>query len=330
MVNRPESASRRRKRELAKDQNDNARKKVQINQPEPDPSPVFTLPTLTFGVEQEFNFAVEKSKFKAFEDAVTPMSRSPIAEDASTSHNTGSEKRSFLLMHLRYVLEILMHENPDLPAHNIPSVLGEIMVGEPKEHPYDRFTLTLDDSVMPKWRAQVKALAGVDAEVARESQEEWDKAEKMFRDKTRNPDNTLKQLFSHVERNFDRVGLELVSKVFKYDDRNHWLECFQQIESDLKWDDKHQHGAFVDEDPHLHVHMTTVEGLPLRTVQNIIILYGLFEPEIERWHPASQRDSMFCWSMRKGTDLNPFTPHNFTQDIYATKTLEELKLLIVD
>ena len=79
-----------------------------------------------------------------------------------------------------------------------------------------------------------------------------------------------------------------------------------------------------------HVDMTMVEDPPLRTVQNIIILYGLFETEIERWHPADLRDSFFCWSMRKGSGMDPYTPHTYAENIYRATKFLELKEMLLD
>jgi hypothetical protein len=235
--------------------------------------------------------------------------------DESTSHNTGSEKKEFLVNHLRYIYFLLTHEHEQIPNYGTFSILSPIQYADPKAHPYDKYTLVLDDSVMPKWRAHIKALSGVDVEAAFESDEEWEEAEKMLRERLGDAGADLEAFIETVRENYDRVGVELVSKVLKYDDQRYWMKCLQQIESDLAWDEKLGHGTWVDEDPHLHIHMTMIEDPPLRTVQNIVLLYGLFEPEIERWHPASQRNNHFCWSMRKGTKLSPYTPHTFSQEI---------------
>lgn len=231
---------------------------------------------------------------------------------------------NFLRSHLRYVYALLNRENPDLSTYKTPSVLGKVLHAHLKSHGYDNFTLVLDDSVMPKWRAQVKALWSIDVELARSF------PERSLREQLSDLNADLEAFFESVQQKYDRVGGELVSKVFDYEDQDHWMGCFGQIESDLAWDWDHQHGAWVDEDPHLHVHMSMTDELPLRTIQNVIILYGLFETEIERWHPASQRESDFCWSLRNGTDLVPYTPHSFTQKIYATQSSEELKKLVID
>jgi hypothetical protein len=59
-----------------------------------------------------------------------------------------------------------------------------------------------------------------------------------------------------------------------------------------------------------------------------VVLYGLFEEEIERWHPTSQRFSPYCVSARKGSKIVPYTPKRFAQLIYQTNSVEELRELI--
>jgi hypothetical protein len=116
-------------------------------------NPLPVVPALTFGLEQEINFAMLKSRSNAF-DATQP---SPDLGGRPTSYNTGSEKLTFLLSHRAYVMALLNHEIPeDEKTFGKPMEFEKVVAADPKVHSYDKFTLVLDDSVMPKWDAQFR------------------------------------------------------------------------------------------------------------------------------------------------------------------------------
>jgi hypothetical protein len=76
------------------------------------PPPANDPPRLTFGLEQELNFAVLKSQSQTFDDTQLDLELIPRASNVSSSHNTGSEKMDFLRSHANYVLALLDHEIP--------------------------------------------------------------------------------------------------------------------------------------------------------------------------------------------------------------------------
>jgi hypothetical protein len=76
------------------------------------PTPANDPPCLTFGLEQELNFAVLKSQFQTFDDTQPDLEPIPRASNISSSHNTGSEMMGFLCSHANYILTLLNHEIP--------------------------------------------------------------------------------------------------------------------------------------------------------------------------------------------------------------------------
>ena len=226
----------------------------------PEPAPGHELPHITFGLEQEFNFAVTKSQFKQYDSLTPPLGAKIRASDASSSHNTGSEKAEFLWNHLRYLQHLLAHTHQHFSNYNTPCPISPIHWDNPKVHPYDKFTLVLDDSVMPKWRAQIKGVWGIDVELALQSRDKWDEAEQILSDKFNEPDFVMDDFFEAIEANYDRIGAELVSKVLRYEDEEYWMSCLRSIQNDLAWDDNAGHGVFMDEEPNLHVRKLMGEG----------------------------------------------------------------------
>jgi hypothetical protein len=64
------------------------------------------------------------------------------------------------------------------------------------------------------------------------------------------------------------------------------------------------------------------DATTLRTMQNIIILYGLVEAEVERWHPfPSVRVFLLVAAKEYGSWA-------FVRQAYVTKTSERLKPLV--
>jgi hypothetical protein len=358
---------------------------------EMDTDPKYPIPSLTFGLEQEFNFTVSKAVFAQYTPPLNSPS-SPSSSDhtpsseSSTSTSSSIQRSNFTQDRLQYLLALLNRDLPNSkPKHD--SKLGEVVFERPKVSDYTSWHLTWDDSLSPsikeelaslhgvemesiqaeefqinelrsaiaKYRATVKKLGGLlydvkaidysldrngalevrfgklrkEMESAKENLKVWER--KM---KTRKAD--IAALEHEIEDRFDRVGAELVSAILEFDNVESWSGMLRQVESDLAWDG--EKGAWVGEETHLHAHFAFADQeMDLQTVKNICVIYGLWEGEIERWHPMGIRSdirdrdrmSQYCTSLRRGMegwmfDLR-YTPQEFASRVYNQRSFLGLK-----
>lgn len=120
----------------------------------------------------------------------------------------------------------------------------------------DKFTLVFDDNVMPRWDEMVNTLWEVDPHVAMSVPCLLVQAERrLVASGKKGPDHTVKRLFEEIKNTYNRMGVELVSKVLDWGDKSYSLACFKQIEHDLAWNDGVPQGAWTNEHQHLHFHM---------------------------------------------------------------------------
>lgn len=126
-------------------------------------------------------------------------------------------------------------------------------------------------------------------------------------------------------------GAELVSPVLDYENLGYWQALFQQIEDDLKGDKNH--GVFFNDSEGLHIHLSIRgEDIGLETVKNLIVLYGLFDTQIERGLDVDRRHNIqWCKRVRVGMERlqnTRYTPQSFTEAIYNAKTLDEIWAMV--
>ena len=247
---------------------------------------------------------------ESFEDTESQASAS---EAQNTPDSIDSQDKDQRDEHLQYLLAFLNRRLPSSPKS--PSLLGEVAWAEPKEAPSNTWYLSSDESVLPH----------------------------------RTDFSNIRPLTEkEIKESYIVVGGELVSAVLNFDQVTVWQPMVQQISDDFRFDG--HHGGYVgDQQPALHVHFGIQDGdLDLATTQNLIVLYGLFEREIERWFPVSRRNNIWCLSVRFGMEANAdcqgpdmitmkplsttgrrYTPNQFVSSVYATQTLEDLKTAVV-
>jgi hypothetical protein len=358
---------------------------------EMDIDPKYPIPSLTFGLEQEFNFTVSKAIFAQYTpppnspSSASSSDRSP-SSTSSTSTSSSAQRSNFTEDRLQYLLALLNRDLPNSkPKH--ASKLREVVFESPKNSDYKRWHLTWDDSLSPsikeeivtlhgleiesikaeelqinelrlaiaKYRATVKKLGGLlydvkaidysldqngalearfgklrkEMESAKEKLKVWER--KMKARKTE-----IAALEHEIEDRFDRVAAELVSAILEFDNVENWSGMLRQVESDLAWDG--EKGAWVGDETHLQAHFAFAnQEMDLQTVKNLCVIYGLWEGEIERWHPMGIRSdirdrdrmSQYCTSLRRGMEGWMFnlryTPQEFTSRVYSQSSLLGLK-----
>lgn len=197
-----------------------------------------------------------------------------------------------------YIIATLNHDLPD--SRRTRSLLGTIDSIEPGRGDSTRWCVTTEDALRPSRMqyAQINEL----------------------------PHDAVRQKFY--------VGAaELVSPVTQID--ADWVPMYEQIHTDLKFDG--EKGLYYNGFGGLHVHFAFQGAkIDLRTAQNVMALYGLYEREIGMWLHVRRRDlkhpiqeSPFCHSIRNGMEKLPgmrYTPQDFTDRIYATKSPYELRV----
>jgi len=145
-----------------------------------------------------------------------------------------------------------------------------------------------------------------------------------------------------VKKLYRYVGAELVSARLNWHEGEKWEPMFNQLEEDLLWDPNNGHGVWFSNQEHMHVHF----GMPdaeweLDVAKTVMILYGLFEAEIEQWFRVDLRESTYCQSLRLGMEQDRlgraeggsptmimgarYTPREFAERIWAAPGWEELK-----
>lgn len=97
-----------------------------------------------------------------------------------------------------------------------------------------------------------------------------------------------------VKQIYRCVGAELVSSILHWHDIDTWDAMLVQLESDLRWDPDSGHGVLFAREEHLHVHFGfRDEEWDLDVVKTVLVLYGIFQEEIERWVNVLLRTSSF-------------------------------------
>ena len=114
------------------------------------------------------------------------------------------------------------------------------------------------------------------------------------------------------------------------------MAILSQLQNDFQ--DDGDHCGWFNDPTHLHVHFGFAdEVIELSAIKNLMALYGLFEEEIERWHPAKMRDDRtWCKRLRVAMETHSwdesntfiYTPQEFTQKIYETDHIRRLKRVI--
>lgn len=107
--------------------------------------------------------------------------------------------------------------------------------------------------------------------------------------------------FEEVRGFYRCVGAELVSKVMDFDSDRLWFPQLQQLHQDLQFDGA-AGGAYFGRG-HLQVHFgLRDEDISLELAQTLCVLYGLFENQIEKWVKKELRDNRWCYRLRLGME----------------------------
>ena len=219
---------------------------------------------------------------------------------AETQPNNSAED-AVVKERLRYVLALL---NRSLPGSSQePSHLGALTIEDPKVQNVDRarWHITTDASVEGRPSAAAEEF-GITVDVARSE--------------------------------FIHLGGELVSPILALENLDSSVRAqLEQIKKDMRWDG-HRGVYFTTEaSAHVHVAFADVE-IPLRTAQNLLALYGIFEEEIEAWHPEHKRENEYCNRLRRAMRMRTpkiyYTPQEFTDRIYATTSMAALRAEVFD
>jgi hypothetical protein len=232
--------------------------------------------------------------------------------DERMSNNGSTESESYSLNeNLRqYLREYLNRQLVQSPQGS--SLLGKIIGADPKKGSKESWILTSDASLSPH-RVQYA--------------------------------DDHKLSLDEVQEKYYVSSAELVSKVLAFDATNNWRAYFDQVNSDLRQNETLQ--AWFNGQEGLHVHFGIGGGeIDLATCQNIIALYGLFESEIEQWLPLRRRDNIDqAKRVRIGMEhlkynteaaaeekgmlfkRQKYTPQGFTEKVYLTRTLNDLKTI---
>lgn len=240
----------------------------------------------------------------------------PTDEEGSDISPTSiSSQDPVLQANLReYMVNFL---NRTLPtSHPDPSLLGTVVLANSGDQKYTEWTLIEDDSIKPS-RIEFASFEGL----------------KYGLD------------LAAIKANYFVGGAELVSPVLDFEAAYRWLPIFQQIYGDLEFD--RHHGVWLNGQPGLHVHFAMKEGeMGLWTVQNFMVIYGLFEREIETWVGVERRNlegkqNFYARSIREGIEkgfqgregekphpggkvARRYTPREFVREVYKANSLTEL------
>ncbi|KAK0127890.1 hypothetical protein ONS96_007390 [Cadophora gregata f. sp. sojae] len=310
-------------------------------------------PKLTFGLEMELDFAIDRKSYFDWLDtnpSINPMPAivdsyynqetrktdhwvaarnlyntrvatglqqpSPtFSETSRNSHSTSSYKSDNLRHNLlHYFVAFLNRELPSSKPGKL--LIGDVpWGGKPKTAAANTWTLVADDSLIP-------------------SRETYGT--------TFDP----QQSYKTMRKYYRCVGAELVSKVYDYDKLDsEVLPALRELHDELQPD--YEHGVWFTEEEHLHVHFALKdEEVSLELAQTLCVLYGLFENQIETFVQSHMRESSWCVRLREGMSKRRFwiaevprtgnidlglaaegryTPRGFADAIYATKSLEDLR-----
>lgn len=231
----------------------------------------------------------------------------------SMTNSTDSRSHTLRAKLLMYLLAYL---NRQLPGQRGRSMLGPVSFATPKIASSDDWHLTYDDSLFPS-RNDFKDVLG--------------------------PGIT----YEETRDAYRVVGAELVSKVMDFADEPRWRGVLQEIQNDLVLAQGRPHGVWFTRQEHLHVHVALAdEPITLDVAKTLLVLYGLFEGQIERWLKLQQRDSEWCVRLRLGMEtlrtrivqtgplagvevealpVKRYTPGEFVDRLYGAATFEDLR-----
>jgi hypothetical protein len=223
-------------------------------------------------------------------------------EPSLTSTDSQDEDlRDCLIQYLFAYLNRLVPSSPSLPA-----LYGLLSYAEPKTAPPSSWHLTYDTSLFPS-RVEFAKIFG--------------------------------SSLPTVLKTYRCVGAELVSSILEFHDEEKWVPMFKQLEDDLRWDGEKGHGVWFAKQENLHVHFSFSDGSwDLDVAKTIMVLYGLFQHEIERWVRADMRTSIYCKSLRFGMETDrvargedgwpvlvrgkKYTPREFSERIWKARSFE--------
>jgi hypothetical protein len=252
---------------------------------------------ITFGVEIEFVFAMRYKLLVSWAES----QGHPEDLMEMLDRNISGLVRLF-------VRQLLTHTIPGQVS--TPSILGDVSLSNPGSADYRNWTLTSDASVGCFFREVTDAM-GIDPN---SEPDEW-----------------------------QWLGMELVSCVLNTTDIDQWLPMLQQIHQDLA-PTAHMHGAFSNKytDAGLHVHVALeppgfdaynptqdIGELSLSVVKTVLILWAVYEEQIEAFHPYHRRDNnhqcYYAASLRNRYDpRSDFTPADFASAVYGANSFPEL------
>lgn len=215
-----------------------------------------TAPQITFGVELEFVLAVPKSKLPELDDELQKRLDMMLGKMLERKEEKQLERE----------LEDLYQEG--LFAYAIdtlnvqPGLIVTNSISSYKDVDYTKWNLVQDGSIV------------ADPVDAAEPQEQ--------------------HMVQVLERpDLARTGMELVSPMFLFDEREYWLRKFTQIERTLRG------MAYTEESTGFHVHLgvasTPGPGLELRTVKALALLWASAESAIETLHPSHRHGAKNVW-----------------------------------
>jgi hypothetical protein len=158
----------------------------------------------------------------------------------------------------RYVAAILMHQLP-LNYHQIvPSVLGNVRTEDDGLPGYKTWLVT-DDASIGANACEIARYCGVRSK--------------------------------EIKLNAGWDQIELISPILRFTDN--WLAQLSQVHRDLS--PRADLGASFNNDTtglHVHFALDNNQNMPLLALQNLVMLWAVFESEIERMHPGIRHGIM--------------------------------------
>lgn len=267
-------------------------------------------------IDENRSDADSDSDFDTLDESTWPVPNQPIQQEEIISKSeTGFLDRTDLRTHqldsLRHYLAAqLSHSLPTCPS--TPSLLGYVQLKSPKQgSPY-----------------------------------QWHVTSECYNPSRRELALHLGIPISEAREKYRIVLAELVSPILSFSSESSWYPLLHQIHSQLNTET--EMGLDVSESG-LHVHFSLVNDLldtpfGLEVIKNVMVLYGLFEHEIEKWFPVQRRETHWCKRVRCGMEnsnsnelqasinhgspkrnIPRYTPHAFAKLIYSAKSKLEVK-----
>ncbi|KAI9716949.1 MAG: hypothetical protein M1812_005098 [Candelaria pacifica] len=212
-------------------------------------------PEITFGVEMKFLFALEREKLLERLESVNASQLSPSTPDIPTNEDLSKTL-------WEYVTHILNRYR-----------LGEYCPGEPR--------------------------LSLDAQFVRQPQDVDFRVWNVTTDDSLLTDEDEAKLYLSPAEEWEVRGVELVSPIFKLSEIDFVTLLYERIgrvlldHESVFWpheDRKGPHKAFVNKTCGLHVHLAFEnQEIPLETLQNLMIIWSIFEDEIEKFQPLDCR-----------------------------------------